>query len=110
VHNLPTYKLKCKTFEYASEAIDTGIAEIDAIENDNSLDMLQHQITLETGTGSGSLLLENSVESAAASYIILETYNVATIDENSQNDDFELADDNILDFTESNPFGDAGMK
>ena len=54
--------------------------------------------------------IENSVEGAAASYIILETYNVATIDENSQNDDFELADDTILDFTESNPFGDAGMK
>ena len=108
VHNLPTYKLKCKTFEYASEAIDTGIAEIDAIEDDNSLDMLSHQFTLEDSTG--SLALENSVEGAATSYIILETYNVATIDENSQNDDFELADDNILDFTESNPFGDAGMK
>ena len=108
VHNLPTYKLKCKTFEYASEAIDTGIAEIDAIEDDNSLDMLSHQFTLEDGTG--SLALENSIEGAATSYIILETYNVATIDENSQNDDFELADDNILDFTESNPFGDAGMK
>jgi hypothetical protein len=108
VHNLPTYKLKCKTFEYASEAIDTGIAEIDAIEDDNSLDMLSHQFTLEDGTG--SLALENPIEGAATSYIILETYNVATIDENSQNDDFELADDNILDFTESNPFGDAGMK
>ena len=110
VHNLPTYKLKCKTFEYASEVIDTGIAEIDAIDADNSLDMMQHQITLETVTGTGSLILENSVEGAAASYIILETYNIATIDENSQNDDFELADDTILDFTESNPFGDAGMK
>jgi hypothetical protein len=108
VHNLPTYKLKCKTFEYASEVLDTGIAEIDAIETDNSLDMLSHQMTLEDGTG--SLMLENAVEGAAASYIILETYNIATIDENSQNDDFELADDNILDFTESNPFGDAGMK
>jgi hypothetical protein len=108
VHNLPTYKLKCKTFEYGSEEIDTGIAEIDAIETDNSLDMLSHQFTLEDGTG--SLALENSVEGAATSYIILETYNVATIDENSQNDDFELADDNILDFTEKNPFGDAGMK
>ena len=108
VQNLPTYKLKCKTFEYASEVIDTGIAEIDAIETDNSLDMLSHQMTLEDG--SGSLILENAVEGAAASYIILETYNIATIDENSQNDDFELADDNILDFTESNPFGDAGMK
>ena len=110
VQNLPTYKLKCKTFEYASEVIDTGIAEIDAIDADNSLDMMQHQITLETATGTGSLILENIVESAAASYIILETYNIALIDENSQNDDFELADDTILDFTESNPFGDAGMK
>ena len=108
VQNLPTYKLKCKTFEYASEVIDTGIAEIDAIETDNSLDQLSHQLTLEDG--SGSMILENAVEGAAASYIILETYNIATIDENSQNDDFELADDNILDFTESNPFGDAGMR
>lgn len=142
VHNLPTYKLKCKTFEYASEVIDTGIAELDAIETDNSLDQMQHQLTLEqtvafnqeirlesneglieleaslgtynliteNETLSGSLILENTVEGADASYIVLETYNVATIDENSQNDDFELADDNILDFTESNPFGDAGMK
>ena len=108
VQNLPTYKLKCKTFEYASEVIDTGIAEIDAIETDNSLDQLSHQMTLEDG--SGSMILENTVENAAASYIILETYNIATIDDNSQNDDFELADDNILDFTESNPFGDAGMR
>ena len=108
VQNLPTYKLKCKTFEYASEVIDTGIAEIDAIETDNSLDQLSHQMTLEDG--SGSMILENTVENAAASYIILETYNIATIDENSQNDDFELADDNILDFTETNPFGDAGMR
>jgi len=108
VQNLPTYKLKCKTFEYASEVIDTGIAEIDAIETDNSLDQLSHQMTLEDG--SGSMILENTVENAAASYIILETYDIATIDENSQNEDFELADDNILDFTESNPFGDAGMR
>src|SRR5210317_124952 len=34
VHNLPTYKLKCKTFEYGSEALDTGITEIDAVEDD----------------------------------------------------------------------------
>ena len=142
VHNLPTYKLKCKTFEYASEVIDTGIAELDTIETNNSLDQMQHQLTLEQTavfnqeirlesneglieleaalgndniitedeTLSGSLILENTVEGAAASYIVLETYDIATIDENSQNEDFELADDNVLDFTESNPFGDAGMR
>jgi hypothetical protein len=145
VHNLPTYKLKCKTFEYGSESIDTGIDILDNIEQDNSLDQLIHQmsteqagtfnegISLEDGSGQfaletwlgngtivgnqlvsedethgGSIALENTVEGADASYIILESYNVATIDEISQNDDFELADDNILDFTESNPFGDAG--
>ena len=110
VQNLPTYKLKCKTFEYASEVIDTGIAELDAIEDNNSLDMLSHQLSLETATGTGAIILENSVESSASSYIVLETYNIAKIDENSQNDDFEIADDTILDFSETNPFGDAGMK
>ena len=106
VHNLPTYKLKCKTFEYGSEEIDTGIAEIDAIETDNSLNMLSHQFTLEDGTG--SLALENPIEGAATSYIILETYKVDTNDENAMNDFFDTADDSVLDFTESNPFGDIG--
>lgn len=142
VHNLPTYKLKCKTFEYGSEAIDTGIAEIDVIEDDNSLNQLAYQVTLEqtvtfnedlrlesgdglliqedTGlndkliaedeTHSGSLVLENNVEGADTTYIILESYNVETIDENAQNDTFEFEDDDVLDFSESNPFGDAGMR
>ena len=138
VHNLPTYKLKCKTFEYGSEDIDTGIAEIDSIETDNSLDQLEYQVSLEqTGTfneeirledgsgvilddelgdkilsedetHSGSLQVENSVEGADASYIIQETYKVDTIDENAMNDFFDSEDDTILDFSESNPFGDAG--
>jgi hypothetical protein len=146
VHNLPTYKLKCKTFEYASEALDTGIAEIDAIETDNSLDQLSYQfgleqtgsftenigledgsglfiqetyssgvvtghyLTTETETHGGAVQMENSVEGAAASYIIQETYKVDTIDESAQNDLFDSEEDTILDFTESNPFGDAGMK
>ena len=145
VHNLPTYKLKCKTFEYSSEELDTGIAAIDAIETDNSLDQLSHQMTLENSTtfneffaleegtpsdgqlkledsllgdkiisetvdNIGSIVMENSVEGAEADYIILETYRVDTIDETAQNDLFDSEEDTILDFTESNPFGDAGMK
>ena len=143
VHNLPTYKLKCKTFEYSSEELDTGIAAIDAIEADNSLDQLSHQMTLENATvfsenfaleqgtpsdgqliledsllgdkiisetvdNIGSIVMENNVEGASASYIILETYRVDTIDESAQNDLFDSEEDTILDFTESNPFGDAG--
>ena len=141
VQNLPTYKLKCKTFEYGSEEIDTGIAQIDSIETDNSLDQLAYQVSLEqagtynenfsledssgliiqeaSGSGDniisedethgGSLQVENSVQGADASYIIQETYKVDTIDENAMNDFFDSEDDTILDFSESNPFGDAGV-
>ena len=136
VHNVPAFKLKCKTFEYSSEDLDTGITEIDAIETDNSLDMLSFQITmeqattttfnegleledgtgnidLETAAGSGLLIGENEtggdqIVLETGDYIIQEGYVVDTIDENAMNDFFETQDDNIIDFTESNPFGDIG--
>ena len=137
VHNIPAFKLKCKTFEYSGEDIDTGITEIDAIETDNSLDQLVYQITmeqsssttynegleLEDGTGNleqetatggtDNLIGENEtggdqIVLETGDYIIQEGYVVDTIDENAMNDFFETQDDNIIDFTESNPFGDIG--
>lgn len=135
VHNVPAFKLKCKTFEYSSEDIDTGIAEIDAIETDNSLDQLVYQITMEqSGTynegielesGDGNLELETqtggtdnvigenetggeNVVLETGDYIIQEAYVTETIDENAMNDFFDKQDDTVIDFTESNPFGDIG--
>ena len=135
VHNVPAFKLKCKTFEYSSEDMDTGIAEIDAIEADNSLDQLVYQITMEqSGTynegielesGDGNLEQETqtggtdniigedetggeNVVLETGDYIIQEAYVTDTIDENAMNDFFDKQDDNIIDFTESNPFGDIG--
>ena len=32
--NNPVYKLRCKQYEYSSEAIDTGITELDSVETD----------------------------------------------------------------------------
>jgi len=37
-----------------------------------------------------------------------EYFSIDTIDEQAQNELFENLDDTILDFSESNPFGDAG--
>ena len=134
VHNVPAFKLKCKTFEYSSEDLDTGITEIDAIETDNSLDQLVYQITMEQSSsttynegleledGTGNLEQEGSTDNLigenetggdqivleTGDYIIQEGYVVDTIDENAMNDFFETQDDNIIDFTESNPFGDIG--
>ena len=45
--NNPVYKMRCRLFEYSSEALDTGITAIDAIEDDLSRQALIYQFTLE---------------------------------------------------------------
>ena len=143
--NNPVYKLRCKQFEYSSEAIDTGITTIDAIEGDASLDTYEFQFTLEqsttyneniaihdTATTRGSLLeetdgdniitedlttsagtnilLENPADTGIDSYLLQESYIVGdqSTDTTSQNELFDELDDSVLDFSETNPFGDAG--
>ena len=55
-------------------------------------------------------LLENPADSGVDSYIIQEDYIVGDMstDTTAQNELFESEDEDILDFSESNPFGDAG--
>jgi len=106
--NNPVYKLRCKQFEYSSEVIDTGITTIDAIEGDLSVDARQFQITLENEVG--SILLENAADTGIDAYIITEDYIVGdqSTDTTNQNELFDELDDTVLDFSETNPFGDAG--
>jgi len=113
--NLPVYKLRVTRWEYSSERIDTGNTEIDAAEDAYTLDQLAHQVTLEAETG--SIVLENDSASGETNYMLLETYNIQT-QANTYADNLDLdteagfdtasAADDILDFSESNPFGDAG--
>lgn len=112
IGNLPIYKLRCRNFEYGSEEFDTDIAEIDSLETSSSSNILDYQISLETSTtsdGVGSLLLEDSEFGYSyVSYILTEDYEtqIDSISKYAQNVDFDLENNNILDFTESNPFGD----
>ena len=106
--NNPVYKLRCKQFEYGSEAIDTGIDTIDAIEGSLSQDTREFQITLENEVG--SVLLENAADTGYDSYIITEDYVLGDMvtDKTAQNELFDNLDDTVLDFSELNPFGDVG--
>ena len=143
--NNPVYKLRCKQYEYSQEVFDTGIAEIDAIEDDLSTDTTGSQFTLEQSSTQNeeisiqhsignfgllleetdgdnilfenddssvgtNILLENAADSGDSSYLIQEDYIVGDMstDKTSQNELFDSLDDDILDFSESNPFGDAG--
>jgi hypothetical protein len=144
--NNPVYKLRCRLYDYSSEIIDTGIADIDAIEDELSIDALVHQFTmeqssavteeirLELGTGDDagllleetdgdnilgesdstsvgeSILIENSADTGDNYYLIQEDYIVGDMvtDKNAQNELFTKQSATVLDFTESNPFGDVG--
>ena len=57
-----------------------------------------------------NILLEHAADSGDDAYLIQEDYIVGDMstDKTSQNELFDSLDDDILDFSESNPFGDAG--
>ena len=60
----------------------------------------------------GAIIAENLADTGEPVYIIQEEYVVGDMsrDKTAQNELFDVLDDTILDFTESNPFGDAGIK
>ena len=93
------FRMQCELFEYSSETIDTGIATIDQLEDDNTVDQLLFELVLEDA--SGTLQLEDGGS------LIKEDYSIkpAVQGDNADFDEQEVAT-NILDFTESNPFGE----
>ena len=95
---LYVYNLQCELFQYSSERINTGLNDIDKIEDEKSLDIQDNQLVLENGY---RLMLEYDTPSS----IILENYDIDSIDPMAQNKDFESEID-ILDFSERNPFGE----
>jgi len=112
--NLPVYKLRVTRWEYSSEELNTGVETIDEKEDTYSLSQLAFQVSLENETG--SMLLEDDSVDNQTQYILLETYSVQTQSAYAANNDldneagFDTAStaDDILDFSESNPFGEPG--
>ena len=81
--SLQTYDLKCELFEYSNEQFNTGVKEID--------ELYDAYKTVVTGATSG-------VDTAVA--------NVESVDTLADNFTIEQVGDNILDFSEGNPFGE----
>ena len=107
---LPVYNLSCTKWEYASERLDTGIATIDATEDALSTDTMNFQFTLENEVG--SFVLESDI--GETNYVINESFTMATQQPVDQGKAFETkagtttssTADDILDFSERNPFGE----
>ena len=122
--NLPVYKLRVTKFEYSNEQINTGQELLDQAEDKFTLDTLQHKFSLESGqvalTGEGSIMLEDyhDYSTGQPAFLMNEDYTGAetvqtqspyasNLDLNTEAgyDTVGTADD-ILDFTERNPFGE----
>ena len=107
---LPVYKLSCTKWEYASERLDTGIATIDATEDALSTDTMNFQFTLENEVG--SFVLESDI--GETNYVINESFTMKTQQAADDGKAFETkagtttssTADDILDFSERNPFGE----
>lgn len=96
---LQTYDLRCELFDYSSEAIDTGFAEIDKVEDQLSLDALKFQFDLEEGNGDGKLHSEDGGS-------VIQEFTINTTDATANNAYFQAQADSIIDFSEGNPFSE----
>ena len=92
------FKLECELYQYSGEAIDTGTDDIDNAAASKTFDIGGFELLLED---SSKMLLEYYT----ASKVVLESYNLQTIDPLAQNNTFTDESD-ILDFSERNPFGE----
>jgi len=167
LNNLPVYELRCELFEYNQEELETGVREIDAIQERFSTQIkltlgtvsgsfrLGERVTQDTGltyettvgavTTTNTLYVEGEVaayEKVTASTSTLTVVAVRGVDgsdreffvdgtariigedsagsglitaigaDDLENDvyadnyDFEIEGDSIIDFSESNPFGE----
>ncbi len=96
------------------DGTDLGLLLIDGTDGDstNAGDNIIGED--ETTSAGENILLENEADSGDKSYLLQETYivgdrdNSSNIDKTAQNELFDELDDNVLDFSEKNPFGDAG--
>jgi hypothetical protein len=98
IGKLFVFDLQVELMQYSSERFNTTIPEIDAVVDNQGLDIQNYELTLESGF---RMLLEQETDST----VILESFNTSLIDPLAQNEKFELEID-VLDFSEQNPFGE----
>jgi len=98
------WNLKTEIFEFSDEKISTGVPEIDDVSK-----ALSNAVTVTLSAGGSGVFTVGETVTGGTSGV---TATVNTIDNvNSEYDDnkyYEESGNNLLDFTERNPFGEYG--
>jgi hypothetical protein len=121
--NLPVYKLKVTPWEYSSEQLQTGVTAIDEKEQVYTLNQLDLRVTLEDSSVENyylnhlksSLVLEDNGLNNSMNYFLQETADQNVNSAYANNNEFDIEAGltsppiyDLLDFSETNPFGDPG--
>lgn len=95
---LYTYELRCDRLEYSSERINTDIAEIDEVEDQYSLSTTNREKLLDEDA---FLFLHED-----GTFVVNEADVVVAAEISADNEEIgqKIIDDDILDFSEQNPF------
>ena len=95
---LYTYEMRCDRYEYSSERIDTGVADIDGIEDQYSLSTDNIQKILDEE--SNIFALEDGTR------LVAEGDTVIPFEVSADNESIgqKIIDEDVLDFSEKNPF------
>jgi hypothetical protein len=98
---LYTYEMRCERFDYSNERLDTDIAEIDEIEDIYSQSTSEVDRVIDE---EGFVLLNEE-----GGFIVEEGLYVQQADVSAENEYIQqrIIDDDILDFSENNPFAGA---
>ena len=99
------FTLEQETEVGQSLSIDSELYTIDV----NNVTIDTTIVSTDSSSSGESIILENSADTGNAEYLLQEearSLGDNTNDKTAQNELFDTLDDTVLDFTESNPFGD----
>jgi hypothetical protein len=93
--NLHTFDITCEVMEYSSERLNTGYSEIDGIEDQYTLDSQNSIFHVEDG---------DNLTDEDGGTTITEEYTLTGADPTANNNSFTREADDIIDFSEKNPW------
>lgn len=94
---LYTWKMTCELFEYSNEIFNTGIPQIDSLQQKFSTNILDYALLDQQ---------DKPIQTEDGDYIVTEQYNIDTIAGTGANETIEAEGDDIIDFSVKDPFSE----
>jgi hypothetical protein len=96
---LQTYEMTCELFEYSNERFMTGNPDIDKLQKEYSINILDYAIKTED---------DEHLFDEDGNYLVTEKYDLERIDPNNDNQFIQQESDDILDWSQQDPFSQSG--